>query len=181
MRIKWLGHAAFLLTGESTQVVIDPYGRIPAGRGMKFAYPPLIRLSAPAGTRSRARPRLPRARRSQRDRRGRRRAQGAQDGRNLRVTGWGGRRRGVGARPPGRGSARGEHDPLLHARWTAVLPPRRLRPERAAAGAGRGNREGRRSAAPWAAGRRSTASRRPTSCRSFGRRSRFRCTSPPTR
>jgi L-ascorbate metabolism protein UlaG (beta-lactamase superfamily) len=46
MRIKWLGHAAFLLTGESTQVVIDPYGRIPAGRGMKFAYPPLQGLEA---------------------------------------------------------------------------------------------------------------------------------------
>jgi L-ascorbate metabolism protein UlaG (beta-lactamase superfamily) len=37
MRIKWLGHSAFLLTGASNTVAIDPYGQIPGGRSMKFA------------------------------------------------------------------------------------------------------------------------------------------------
>jgi L-ascorbate metabolism protein UlaG (beta-lactamase superfamily) len=46
MRIRWLGHSAFLLTGESNRVALDPYGEIPPGRSMKFAYPPLEGVEA---------------------------------------------------------------------------------------------------------------------------------------
>ena len=46
MRIKWLGQSAFLLTGESKTVVIDPYGRFPEGGPIKFDYPPLDGLES---------------------------------------------------------------------------------------------------------------------------------------
>lgn len=41
MRIKWLGHSAFLLTGDSARVVLDPYQQPPAGRSIRFDYPPI--------------------------------------------------------------------------------------------------------------------------------------------
>lgn len=46
MRIKWLGHSAFLLSGDSKQVVIDPFGQFPKDRPIKFDYPPLQGLHA---------------------------------------------------------------------------------------------------------------------------------------
>jgi len=46
MRVNWLGHSAFLLTGESKAVVIDPYGSFPKDRPIKFDYPPLEGLEA---------------------------------------------------------------------------------------------------------------------------------------
>ncbi len=46
MRVNWLGHSAFLLTGESKAVVIDPFGQFPADRPIRFAYPPLEGLRA---------------------------------------------------------------------------------------------------------------------------------------
>jgi L-ascorbate metabolism protein UlaG (beta-lactamase superfamily) len=47
MRIRWLGHAAFLLDGPP-RVLIDPFGPLPglAGRGMRFDYPPLAGVEA---------------------------------------------------------------------------------------------------------------------------------------
>jgi L-ascorbate metabolism protein UlaG (beta-lactamase superfamily) len=46
MRIRWLGHSTFLLTGESKRIAIDPYGQFPAGRPIKFDYPPLEGIDA---------------------------------------------------------------------------------------------------------------------------------------
>ncbi len=46
MRIRWLGHATFLLTGEANTVAIDPYGEFPADRPIKFDYPPLEGIEA---------------------------------------------------------------------------------------------------------------------------------------
>ena len=42
MRIRWLGHATFLLTGEANTVAIDPYGELPEGR-------PIVRLPSLEG------------------------------------------------------------------------------------------------------------------------------------
>ena len=39
MRIRWLGHATFLLTGEANTVAIDPYGEFPKDRRIKFDHP----------------------------------------------------------------------------------------------------------------------------------------------
>lgn len=46
MRIRWLGHAAFLLTGETNTVAIDPYGEFPKDRPIKFDYPRLEGIEA---------------------------------------------------------------------------------------------------------------------------------------
>jgi len=46
MRIKWMGHSTFLLSGDSKTVLIDPYGQFPEGRPIKFDYPPLEGLDA---------------------------------------------------------------------------------------------------------------------------------------
>src|SRR5882724_3730325 len=46
MRIRWLGHAAFLLTGQENTVAIDPYGEFPKDRPIKFDYPPLEGIEA---------------------------------------------------------------------------------------------------------------------------------------
>jgi L-ascorbate metabolism protein UlaG (beta-lactamase superfamily) len=46
MRISWLGHATFLLTGEAKRVAIDPYGELPEDRPFKFDYPTLEGLEA---------------------------------------------------------------------------------------------------------------------------------------
>ena len=46
MRIRWLGHATFLLTGEANTVAIDPYGEFPKDRPIKFDYPPLTGIEA---------------------------------------------------------------------------------------------------------------------------------------
>ncbi len=46
MRIRWLGHAAFLILGEKNTVAIDPYGEFPANRPVKFDYPPLAGIEA---------------------------------------------------------------------------------------------------------------------------------------
>ena len=41
MRIRWLGHATFLLAGEANTVAIDSYGEFPKDRRIKFDYPSL--------------------------------------------------------------------------------------------------------------------------------------------
>jgi L-ascorbate metabolism protein UlaG (beta-lactamase superfamily) len=41
MNIKWLGHAAFLLTADSTRVAIDPFQLPPEERSIRFDYPPI--------------------------------------------------------------------------------------------------------------------------------------------
>jgi L-ascorbate metabolism protein UlaG (beta-lactamase superfamily) len=46
MRIRWLGHATFLLTGEANTVAIDPYGEFPEDRRIKFDYPSLEGIEA---------------------------------------------------------------------------------------------------------------------------------------
>ena len=46
MRIRWLGHATFLLTGDAGTVAIDPYGEFPKDRPIKFDYPPLEGIEA---------------------------------------------------------------------------------------------------------------------------------------
>ena len=46
MRIRWLGHATFLLTGEANTVAIDPYGEFPQDRRIKFDYPSLEGIEA---------------------------------------------------------------------------------------------------------------------------------------
>jgi L-ascorbate metabolism protein UlaG (beta-lactamase superfamily) len=46
MRIRWLGHATFLLTGDEKVVAIDPYGKFPPDRPIKFDYPPLEDIDA---------------------------------------------------------------------------------------------------------------------------------------
>jgi L-ascorbate metabolism protein UlaG (beta-lactamase superfamily) len=46
MRIRWLGHATFLLTGQANTVAIDPYGQFPKDRPIKFDYPPLEGIEA---------------------------------------------------------------------------------------------------------------------------------------
>jgi L-ascorbate metabolism protein UlaG (beta-lactamase superfamily) len=46
MRIRWLGHATFLLTGKADTLAIDPYGEFPADRPIKFDYPPLQGIEA---------------------------------------------------------------------------------------------------------------------------------------
>jgi len=46
MRIRWLGHATFLLTGEANTVAIDPYGEFPKDRRIKFDYPSLEGIEA---------------------------------------------------------------------------------------------------------------------------------------
>jgi L-ascorbate metabolism protein UlaG (beta-lactamase superfamily) len=46
MRIRWLGHATFLLIGEAKAVAIDPYGELPPDRPIKFDYPPLEGIEA---------------------------------------------------------------------------------------------------------------------------------------
>jgi L-ascorbate metabolism protein UlaG (beta-lactamase superfamily) len=46
MRIKWLGHSAFLLAGDSKRIAVDPYGQFPEDRPIKFDYPPLEGIDA---------------------------------------------------------------------------------------------------------------------------------------
>ena len=46
MQIRWLGHATFLLSGESARVAIDPYGQFPGNRRLRFDYPPLEDIDA---------------------------------------------------------------------------------------------------------------------------------------
>lgn len=46
MRIRWLGHATFLLTGQANTVAVDPYGEFPKNRPIKFDYPPLEGIEA---------------------------------------------------------------------------------------------------------------------------------------
>ena len=46
MRIRWLGHAAFLLSGRDNTVAIDPYGQFPKDRPIKFDYPRLEGIEA---------------------------------------------------------------------------------------------------------------------------------------
>jgi L-ascorbate metabolism protein UlaG (beta-lactamase superfamily) len=46
MRIRWLGLATFLLTGEANTVAIDPYGEFPKDRRIKFDYPSLEGIEA---------------------------------------------------------------------------------------------------------------------------------------
>lgn len=41
MRIKWLGHSAFLLSGGSMRVLLDPYQQPPTERSIRFGYPPI--------------------------------------------------------------------------------------------------------------------------------------------
>jgi len=41
MHIRWLGHSAFLLTGESKRVVVDPYRQPPEGASIRFDYRPI--------------------------------------------------------------------------------------------------------------------------------------------
>jgi L-ascorbate metabolism protein UlaG (beta-lactamase superfamily) len=45
MRVRWFGQSAFLLTGEQ-RVAIDPFGPLPPGRDMRFAYPPIQGVEA---------------------------------------------------------------------------------------------------------------------------------------
>ena len=46
MRIRWLGHATFLLTGEANTIAIDPYGEFPKDHLIKFDYPSLEGIEA---------------------------------------------------------------------------------------------------------------------------------------
>jgi L-ascorbate metabolism protein UlaG (beta-lactamase superfamily) len=46
MRIRWLGHSAFLLTSDSIRVAIDPFGEFPEGLSVRFEYPPLEDIDA---------------------------------------------------------------------------------------------------------------------------------------
>jgi L-ascorbate metabolism protein UlaG (beta-lactamase superfamily) len=46
MRIRWLGHSTFLLTGDSHRVAIDPFGEFPKDRPIKFDYPPIEGVEA---------------------------------------------------------------------------------------------------------------------------------------
>jgi L-ascorbate metabolism protein UlaG (beta-lactamase superfamily) len=46
MRIRWLGHSTFLLTGDSNRVAIDPFGVFPKDRPIKFDYPPIEGIEA---------------------------------------------------------------------------------------------------------------------------------------
>jgi L-ascorbate metabolism protein UlaG (beta-lactamase superfamily) len=45
MLVRWFGQSAFLLTGER-RVAIDPFGPLPPGRDMRFAYPPIRGVDA---------------------------------------------------------------------------------------------------------------------------------------
>lgn len=46
MNIRWLGQSAFLLTGDSTRVAIDPFGELPDGLSVQFDYPPIEGIDA---------------------------------------------------------------------------------------------------------------------------------------
>src|SRR5204863_1621325 len=46
MRIRWLGHSAFLVAGDSKRIAVDPYGQFPEDRPIKFDYPPLEGIDA---------------------------------------------------------------------------------------------------------------------------------------
>jgi L-ascorbate metabolism protein UlaG (beta-lactamase superfamily) len=48
MRVRWLGHSAFLLSGTERRVAIDPWGDTESlgRRGIRFSYPPLEGLDA---------------------------------------------------------------------------------------------------------------------------------------
>ena len=145
MQVEWYGQSAFRLTAADTTVAIDPFGdmsAMAASRGMQFDYPPIDGVEADLllvthehidhnGVEvDRRRPHDP-----------------ALDGGQTGVADRRDHRDRLRARRGGGHRTRAEHDLRVRARRPACRSLRRLRPERAARRAGRGDRA-RRSADP---------------------------------